>query len=181
MIDVDDIPELAVEIPELTQVGIVVEDLEDGMARFGNLLGIEPWDAYTYEPPELTDTTYRGEDIEYGMRLCFGYAGDLMFELIEPTIGPNIYADHLEEYGEGLHHLACFAFEDPASVVAEFEAAGMPVLQSGFCHGANFWYVDTRAELNGVIFETGDRNVRDAPLPEPEQVYPDGADRALDG
>lgn len=176
MNDVTDIPDLDVTVPEITQLGIVVEDLDDGMARYSSLLDIEPWNVYTYEPPALTETTYRGESVEYGMVLSIGYAGDLMVELIEPTIGPNIYQDHLDEYGEGLHHIACFSFDDPEATVEAFEEAGMPVLQSGFCNGANFWYFDTEEALNGVIFETSDRNARNAPLPEPERVYPEKAD-----
>jgi hypothetical protein len=45
------IPNVGVEIPEITQIGFVVEDLEDGMDRFGSLLGIGPWDVYRFEPP----------------------------------------------------------------------------------------------------------------------------------
>jgi hypothetical protein len=170
-----ELPDIKVDVPDIDQVGLVVEDLEDGMERYSSLLGVAPWDVYTYEPPTLTDTTYRGEEAEYGMRLCIGYAGDMMIELIEPTIDPNIYSDHLQEHGEGIHHIACFSFEEPKAVVEEFEKAGMPVLQSGFAHGANFWYLDTAEKLNGVILETGDRSVRDAPLPEPEAVYPPDA------
>lgn len=170
------IPELDIDIPSIDQVGIVVEDLADGMARYAAILGVEPWNVYEYEPPVLTDTTYRGDEVEYGMRLAIGFAGELMIELIEPTIEPTVYTDHLDSHGEGLHHLACFSFDDPYAVIDAFEAAGMPVLQSGFAHGANFWYLDTAAELNGLVFETGDRAVRDAPLPAPVTVYPPDAD-----
>lgn len=169
-------PNLDIDVPSIDQVGIVVDDLQDGIERYSLILGIDPWNIYTYEPPTLSETTYRGEEVEYGMRLCLGYAGDMMVELIEPTIEPNIYADHLEEHGEGLHHIACFSFEDPHETIEEFEDAGMPVLQSGFAHGAYFYYLDTADELNGVILETGDRGVRDAPLPEPDEVYPPTAD-----
>jgi methylmalonyl-CoA/ethylmalonyl-CoA epimerase len=57
----DTIPTTGIEIPEITQVGFVVEDLEDGMERFGSILGIAPWEVYRFEPPKLSETTYRGE------------------------------------------------------------------------------------------------------------------------
>jgi hypothetical protein len=170
------IPNLDIDVPSIDQVGMVVDDLEDGMARYDAVLGVGPWNVYTYEPPELTDTTYRGRDAEYAMRLAIGYGGETMLELIEPTMGPNIYADHLDERGEGMHHLACFSFDDPRGVVDAFEAAGMGVLQSGSINGGTFWYFDTADELNGVVFETSDRNVRDAPIPAPDETYPPGAD-----
>ena len=169
------IPALSVEVPSIDHVGIVVEDLADGMERFSQPLGLGPWNVYAYEPPTLTETTYRGERVEFGMRLALADAGDMYVELLEPTISPNVYEDHLDAHGEGLHHVACLSFEDPAAVVEEFEAAGMGVVQSGFAHGANFWYLDTAEELNGVMLETGDRGVRDAPLPSPDEVYPPDA------
>lgn len=170
-----DIPELDVELPEVEQVAIVVEDLDDGMARFRAILGVEPWTVFRFEPPMLTDTTYRGEEAEYGMVLAIGYAGETMIELIEPTIGPNVYRDHLDEHGEGLHHVAYFGWdEDEATeVIEKFEDAGMPVVQSGHYEGTDFWYFDSQEELNGLMFEIGvRRNVEDR---EPERIWPEDA------
>lgn len=164
------IPQLDVEIPELSQVAFVVEDLEDGMDRFDGLLGIGPWEIYRFEPPALTDRTYRGESHEYSMRLALAQLGGTMIELIEPLEGPSIYTEHLEEHGEGLHHVACFAFDDPHAVVDEFESAGLSVLQSGNYGGTEFWYFDTAAELNGAIFETA-ANVES--MPDPDETYPE--------
>ena len=165
-----DIPQLDVEIPEITQVAFVVEDLEDGMDRFSNVLGVGPWDVYRFEPPALTDRTFRGESHEYSMRLALATVGETMLELIEPLEGPSIYTEHLDEHGEGLHHVACFAFEDPEAVIDAFEDAGMPVIQSGNFDGVEYWYFDTADELNGTIFETA-ANLE--AIPEPEMTYPE--------
>jgi len=165
-----DIPQLDIEIPEITQVAFVVEDLEDGMDRFSNILGVGPWDVYRFEPPALTDRTFRGESHEYSMRLALADVGETMLELIEPLEGPSIYTEHLEEHGEGLHHVACFAFEDPHAVIDAFEDAGMPVIQSGNFDGVEYWYFDTADELNGTIFETA-ANLE--AIPEPEMSYPE--------
>ncbi|SIS05777.1 VOC family protein [Natronorubrum thiooxidans] len=164
------IPQLDVEIPELSQVAFVVEDLEDGMDRFEGLLGVGPWQVYRFEPPALTDRTFRGESHEYSMRLALAQLGETMLELIEPLEGPSIYTEHLDEHGEGLHHVACFAFDDPHAVVETFEDAGMPVIQSGNFDGVEYWYFDTADELNGTIFETA-ANVDS--IPEPEMTYPE--------
>src|SRR5699024_8851094 len=125
------IPEMDVEIPEISQVGFVVEDLEDGMGRFGSILGIGPWEIYHFKPPKLSETTYRGESHDYAMTLALADLAGMMVELIEPIEGKSIYTEHLEEHGEGLHHVACFAFEDTQKTVQQFEDAGMEVLQSG--------------------------------------------------
>ncbi|SEV99786.1 VOC family protein [Natrinema salifodinae] len=167
---IGDAPQLDVEIPELSQVAFVVEDIEDGMDRFGSILGIGPWQVHRFEPPALSDRTFCGESAEYSMVLALAQLGDTMIELIEPLEGPSLYTEHLEEHGEGLHHVACFAFDDPHAVVDAFEDAGMPVVQSGDYAGTEFWYFDTAAELNGAIFETA-ANV-DA-MPEPDRTYPE--------
>ena len=218
------IPHVDVTIPEVTQVGLVVEDLEDAVRRFGALLGVDPWFLYRYEPPRLADTTYRGEAHDYSMRVALAdvegpldLATDLVsgrlvrrfldrltslrdriagllapgdradepvaslaalpnpglpglnVELIEPLRGPSIYTEHLEEHGEGLHHVACFAFDDPRAVVDEYADAGISVLQSGRFEGMEFWYLDTAEELNGLVFETA---AGLGSLPEPDGVLP---------
>jgi len=50
-----DIPDVGIEIPEISQVAIVVEDLEDAMERYRLILGIEPWEVYYIGPPDQTD------------------------------------------------------------------------------------------------------------------------------
>lgn len=168
-----DVPELDIDLPGVDQVAIVVEDIKDGMDRYRAILGVEPWTVYRFEPPDLTDTTYRGEAVEYGMLLALGYAGDVMIELIEPTIPPNLYRDHLDEHGEGLHHIAYFGWgeQETYDVIEQFEAAGMPVIQSGNFLGTEYWYFDTIDELNGVIFETAVR--RSVDDREPLAIYPE--------
>jgi hypothetical protein len=166
----DTIPEIGTEIPEISQVAFVVEDIADGMDRFGDILGIGPWNVYEFEPPRLTERTFRGDDHEYSMTLALADLAGTMIELIEPKQGTSIYTEHLEEHGEGLHHVACFAFEDTEAVVREFEEAGMGVLQSGRFVDTPYWYFDTAEELNGVIFETAANT--DA-LPDPDRTYPE--------
>lgn len=166
----DTIPNVGIEIPEITQVGFVVEDLEDGMERFSSILGIGPWDVYRFEPPRLSETTYRGEEHDYSMTLALTDLAGTMLELIEPKEGTSIYTEHLEEHGEGLHHVACFAFENTEEVVEQFEEAEMGVLQSGNFADVPYWYFDTREQLNGVIFETA-TNLES--MPEPDETYPE--------
>jgi hypothetical protein len=168
-----EIPEPDIDLPAVDQVALVVEDIVDGMDRYGAILGVGPWTVYRFEPPDLTEQTYYGEDVENGMLLALAKVGDVMIELIEPTIGPNIYRDHLDEHGEGLHHIAYFGWdeEETYAVVEEFTNAGMPVIQSGDFVGTEYWYFDTAEELNGLIFETAIR--RDVGGREPAAIYPE--------
>lgn len=163
------LPDLDLRIPEISQVAVVVDDLDDGIARFGGMLGVGPFEVYRFEPPRLTETTYHGEPHDYSMALALADVGGTMLELIEPLAGESIYTDHLDAHGEGLHHVACFAFEHPEAVVEEFETAGYPVLQSGTFAGTPYWYFDTAEAMNGVIFETADTT---GGLPAPDRTVP---------
>jgi catechol 2,3-dioxygenase-like lactoylglutathione lyase family enzyme len=166
------VPELPIDLPEVDQVAFVVEDLDDGMSRFHQMMGIEPWKVYEYEPPEMEQMTYHGEEVEFSARVGLSYAGDTMFELIEPVSGPNIYDDHLDKHGEGLHHIGYFSWseEEVYEIVEAVEDAGIGILQSGHYLGTDFWYFDTAEQLNGLIFETACR--RNAKEREPAYTYP---------
>jgi hypothetical protein len=158
---------MGIEIPEISQVGFVVENLQDGMDRFGSFLGIGPWSVSHFEPPKLSETTHRGEEHDYAMTLAFADVAGTIIELIQPTAGESIYTRHLEEQGEGIHHIAYFAFEDTESVLEQFAEAGIEVLQSGRFEDVPFWYLDTRKQLNGLIFETAIFSS----IPEPDETY----------
>lgn len=217
-------PEIDIPIPAISHIAFVVDDLEDGMRRFGNLLGIEPWLLYRYEPPRLTNTTYRGEPTDYSMRVAItdvkgpidlttnfvpaqavkrlmGWLASLRnglgfgsaptkraadrrnpasmlpnpgvpgvnVELIEPLQGPSTYTEYLDEDGTGIHHIGCFAYDDPRGIVEMYEDAGLSVVQRGAFEGLEFWYLDFTDELNGVILEIAANLTA---IPEPDSVFP---------
>lgn len=167
---VPDVPAVDTAPSEISQIAFVVRDIDDGMERFDAMLGVDQWDVYRFEPPALTDQTYRGDPADYSMIFALTDVGGTMLELIEPMEPPTIYHDHLDEHGEGLHHIACFAYDDPEAVIEEYREAGVPVLQSGVFHEVPYWYFDTEEHLNGVIWETADVS---AGLPEPDRTYPE--------
>ena len=216
------VPRVGVPLPEISHVAFVVDDLEDAMRRFGRLLGIEPWLLYRYEPPRLTDTTFRGEPADYSMRVALSDVGgpvDLLskvlpsgvlrrlvdwvtalrdrlglgapatptdrrsplsslpnpglpgvnVELIEPLEGESTYTEHLDSGGSGIHHVGCFAYDDPRAVVETYEAAGIPVIQSGRFEGLEFWYLDMTEELDGLMLEVAANLWA---VPGPDGVFP---------
>lgn len=165
------IPELPVEATSVDQVALVVPDLQSALDRYGALLGIGPWNVRAFEPPVLTETTYRGEPTEYGLYLATASAGDISVELIEPTIGPNVYEDHLDEHGPGLHHVGCFGWDrdEALQVVDGFVDNGFPIIQEGTVSDSTFWYFDTRDALDGLILEVVARGGESKP---PDAIYP---------
>lgn len=77
---------------------------------------------------------YRGKAQDFRMRIALADAGDMMIELIQPLSDNNIYVEHLQRKGEGLHHVGMFvpSFDQ---AVTEAKRQGFSVLQSGRGYG----------------------------------------------
>jgi methylmalonyl-CoA/ethylmalonyl-CoA epimerase len=142
-------------LTQVNQIALVVHDLEATMRRYWEMLGVGPWSVYTYGPPLVREMTYRGKAQEYRMRLALAHTGPMMIELIQPLSDHNIYVEHLDRKGEGLHHLGIFV-PSLGPAVADAERQGFSMIQSGRGYGKSgdggYAYFDTEASL-GVILE----------------------------
>jgi hypothetical protein len=137
----------------LVQIGIVVRDVEATARAWCERFDVAP-PLFVEWPPEnsqLAETsTYRGERGHFRMRLAFIETGAAQIEFIQPLEGGNIYAEFLEEHGEGLHHIL-FLVDDPQAVSRQLDA---PILQSGgsFLNPGAIWaYLDTQQELGCIL------------------------------
>jgi methylmalonyl-CoA/ethylmalonyl-CoA epimerase len=101
------------------------------------------------------DRMYRGKPGKFEMDLGWGRAGDVPFEWIQSTRGPNVYEEYFKKRGEGLHHLA-FNVTDMDKAIAQFQAKGVSVSESGGWDSkgskGRFAYLDTDAH-GGVTIE----------------------------
>jgi methylmalonyl-CoA/ethylmalonyl-CoA epimerase len=159
-------------LPHFKQVALVVSNLDEAVRGWSAELGIGPWTAYRLDPKRLKEMRYHGEEVEFSFRHALAWQGELQFELIQPLRGPSIFADHLERYGEGLHHVGAFVDDHPTAV-ADLLARGFTPLQSARGHGAEgdgaFAYFNPPGA--GLIVELiAAPRVRI----EPEFVYPPG-------
>jgi methylmalonyl-CoA/ethylmalonyl-CoA epimerase len=138
---------------KIAQVGIIVRDLERGVAAYNALIGLSSWSVYTYAPGLVRDQTYRGAPSDFSMRVALA-ASDPIVELVQPLTGPSIYDEWLEQHGEGLHHVGV---EVPSLAVAIAAAsdAGFELLQSGRGYGVDedggFAYLDTYEQLRVIV------------------------------
>src|SRR5215213_3293705 len=160
------------------QVALVVRNLDRAMDAWVRM-GISPWRVYTFGLERLLTMAFRGHDVSHAMRIALCSVGPTTYELIEPLAGPSIYADHLTECGEGLHHLGYYVDDIDAAVAAMTER-GYAVLQAGRGFGVDgdgaYAYFDTARDV-GCILEAilGPRR-----MPEPERIVPaPGAARQL--
>ena len=155
----------------ITQVAIVVKDLDKIVEDYWETFGIGPWHFYTYQRPLLGMSRYHGTDADNSLRIALSYFGPTRIELMEIKKGPLLQEDFVQEHGYGVQHLGLLV-DDMASALAEAREKGFEVIQEGSGFGpdgdGHYAYLDT-AERFGITYELIER-------PEgrhtPEKIYP---------
>lgn len=135
----------------VTQIAFVTRDIEAAAAKWAAVLGVEPSGTIVTGPLPETHASYLGEPMDARAKLCFLNAGQVQIELIEPDGKPSTWQKHLEEHGEGVHHIA-FGVKDMPSVVSQLADAGYPEIQRGDYEGGCYSYIDAVKEL-GIQLE----------------------------
>ena len=155
----------------ISQIAVVVRDMEKSLKDYTDNLGWGPWSVFDYKPPLLPDTYVRGEPVEFRMIGAETHVGDLGFELIQPVSGPSIYQEFLDQHGEGVQHIACMkhSAEDSQALKDHWAQRGAEVLMSGRIGASiEFYYLDTSPLLKFVL-ESGSGHAIDL---EPTYVFP---------
>jgi catechol 2,3-dioxygenase-like lactoylglutathione lyase family enzyme len=156
----------------ISQIAIVVNDMDEALERYHRILGWGPWNVYEHKPPSLHDTYVRGEPVEYTMIGAEAHVGPIDVELLQPVEGPSIYKEWLDEHGEGLHHVAVMRAtpEESEETLHHFGGLGADVLMEGrIGETIHFYYLDTGPLLK-VIIESGTGHAVDL---KPVRVYPE--------
>ncbi len=135
------------ELPEVSQIGVVVEDLDRTVSFLESNFGLGPFRVEEVEAPDVWD---RGEAKHIKARLGFAMIGQVELELIHIIEGDSVHLEFLREHGEGIHHIG-FHVADFVEKLGQAEAMGFEVLQKGPL-GRFYAYLDTRRH-GGIIFE----------------------------
>ena len=121
-------------------IGMAVADLEKSMEFYRGLFGLEPGPIIVRE-----DLNVRG---------CFIPVGDTNLELLEGTSPDSTITIHINQRGEGLHHV-CFEVGEIADKLKNLEALGIPLLDKvprvGLM-GGQIGFLDASA-AGGVLIE----------------------------
>ena len=155
----------------ISQIAIVVRNIDEALERYHRALGWGPWNIYEHRPPALHDTYLHGQPAEFTMLGAETHVGEIVVELLQPVDGPSIYKEWLDEHGEGLHHIAVMR-PTPAeseSTRRRFAEMGASVLMEGrIGETIHFYYLDSEPLLK-VIVESGTGHAVDL---RPSRVYP---------
>ena len=137
---------------EVSQVGIVVRDMEKSMKNYSEIFGIV---FYKVNIPEYFNTTYRGKPGFFRLKIAVGKVGDLDIELIQVLEGETVHGEFLEKRGEGLHHLG-IRVKNMDEQIEALGKLGVGVIQSGQRVGSKWVYMDTE-KIIGIILELIER------------------------
>ena len=155
----------------ITQIAVVVADMESALRSYTENLGWGPWSVFDYKPPLLHDTVVRGQPCEFRMIGAETIVDGLGFELIQPVSGPSIYQEFLDTHGEGVQHIACMkhSAEDSEALKKHWSERGAEILMGGrIGETIEFYYVDT-GPLIKFVLESGSGHAIDL---KPTYVYP---------
>jgi methylmalonyl-CoA/ethylmalonyl-CoA epimerase len=100
-------------VKAIHHLGIAVRSIESQRSFYEDVLGAE-FEGYEDVPAQQ-------------VRVAFFRIGEVRLELLEPTDAASPVAKFLEKRGEGLHHVA-LAVEDIAARIAEWQAAGLKMI-----------------------------------------------------
>ncbi|NWG15176.1 MAG: VOC family protein [Chloroflexi bacterium] len=135
----------------VTQIGIVVRDIEASIGRYCAILGQPRPDVIITDAADKARTTYNGQPTPARAKLAFFHLGQVDIELIEPIGGPSTWQAFLDENGEGVHHIA-FWVQDTDGAVQFLGRHNIPLEQQGYFTGGMYSYLDSSAAL-GVRLE----------------------------
>jgi hypothetical protein len=121
----------------IRQIGHVVRNLDESLDRWRRL-GIGPFFRFDHVP--LDYFRVGSTDMAIDLSIAVAFSGEMQFELIQQhNPEPSPYKDHLDRYGEGVHHLCSWTNNYDADM-ERWLAQGYKVALNGQLGGARFSY-----------------------------------------
>ncbi len=134
----------------VTQVGIIVRDIEARARAWADVLGLPVPEIQITGTLEEAETRYKGAPTPARAKLAFFHLGQVDLELIEPIDEPSTWNDQLQQHGDSLHHIA-FNIQGMADKLAYLDGKGVPLVQRGEYTGGRYAYVDSSAQLGTML------------------------------
>lgn len=106
--------------PALNQLGFVVDDIDDGVRYWVEVVGVAPF--FVYREVTLAECLFEGAPVELTLSVAFGQSGAFQIELIQQLSDtPSVYVGSAS--GEP-HHVAIWT-RDYDHVVETYRARGL--------------------------------------------------------
>ncbi len=134
----------------LTQVGLIVRDIEATTQAWAAVLGVPVPEIIITDTVDLAHTEYQQQATPARAKLAFFPLGQVTLELIEPLGAPSTWNDQLVAHGPSLHHIA-FQVNGLANLLPVLAAQGMPLVQRGDYTGGRYAYLDGHQRFGAVV------------------------------
>jgi hypothetical protein len=159
---------------QVTQISLVVRDLESRMRAYHEAFGWGPWKIYQSDGETIMhDCEIDGAPCDFfNVRWAETQVGDLNFELLQPIAGDNPWQRILDQKGEGIGSIAVMfkTREEAEAVKKQFQRSGCEVTAVGRIGDHIEWYyLDTEPGFKCLI-ESGSGHALD--FMEPQAVFP---------
>lgn len=155
----------------VTQVSLVVTDLQATMEKYRVAFGWSGWKVFDHVEPVHHGTQLRGQDVAYSLRGAEVMVGSINFELLQPLEGPSLWKEFLAEHGEGIASIAVMfdTHQESEVVKSEFARMGIGVTMRALIGDhIEYYYLDTQDRF-GCLIESGSGHAID--FVSPAQVY----------
>ena len=139
-----------IQSKKVTQVAIIVKDIEKASTAWAQLLGVEVPVSSIAEGHSSRPTLYNGSPSDAKAKLAFFVMDNLQIELIQPLGGKSTWQDYMDQYGEGIHHIA-FAVKDIDGMEKKFMMQGHPTVMRGGWDGGAYSYIDASKDLGCIL------------------------------
>jgi len=138
-------------VGELMQIAYVVTDLEQALEYWTQTMKIGPF--FVMDNLEIDNMQYRGKPTDVDITIALGYSGSMCVELIRQNDDqPSVYKEMIERTGGGGFHHWAIGTEQFDEEIARYQARGYESVCSGkVAVGDQYSYVDTQADLGGMI------------------------------
>ena len=134
----------------ITQVGIIVGDIETKARAWSEILGLPMPNIIITDMVDKTQAEYSDKSTTARAKLAFFHMGQLDVELIEPIDTPSTWKDQLDQHGDSLHHIA-FEIKGMQEKISYLDSKGIPLVQRGEYTGGRYAYLDGIAQLGTVL------------------------------
>lgn len=109
-------------IKKIDHVGLAVKNLDETLAFYRDVLGIQAQSIEDYAPDKI--------------RTAFLEVGDASFEIMEPTSPESPVARFLESRGQGMHHIS-LEVDDLREELRKLQAKGVALVDKEPRQGAH--------------------------------------------
>lgn len=104
---------------KLNQYAFAIIEAED-ISEYWSKIGFPE---FQINHPELGNTKYHGEVVDHSLIQGWQRHGDIAYEWCIPVKGPIVYTDHINKYGEGIHHLA-YSVKNMDEILKDYASLG---------------------------------------------------------